>query len=80
MKYEFDAIPGGDGECFCFNVDKETYIKLLGQKAFDDEIIYQKEFAKEVECEFIEPTKFQVFPHEFFGEGKKHIKIEVVDA
>ena len=26
--YEFEAIPSGDGECFCFDVDKKTFKRL----------------------------------------------------
>lgn len=31
-KFEFDAIPSGDYESFCFAVDRETYIKIEGQE------------------------------------------------
>lgn len=30
MTLEFEGIPSGDMECFCFDVDLETYIRMNG--------------------------------------------------
>ncbi len=32
MKVEFDAIPSGDYECFCWAVDHETFIRFEGHE------------------------------------------------
>ena len=79
-KFEFTAAAGGDCECFCFFVDKETYIKFCGEQAYKDELEYLEEFNEEVSgpLSFEEPTVWKLYPHEFFKSGRKlKIKIEV---
>ena len=82
-KYEFDAVSGGDGECFCFYVDKETFIRLLGEERYNMEVEHLRSWHTEVYSEpgsepFSEPTEWPIYPHTFFNSGKSiRVKIEV---
>ena len=82
-KYEFDAISGGDGECFCFFVDKETFIRLMGVDNYYMEIEYLRSWHNEIHSEpgsdpFTEPVEWPIYPHKFFDSGKSiRVKIEV---
>jgi hypothetical protein len=76
MRYTFEAIPSGDGECFCFKVDKETYIMLLGQKAYDEEIDFQQSSAQELGLAFKKPEYMFIYPHVFFN-GIQKLKISI---
>lgn len=64
---EFEATCSGDGECFCWEVDKETYIKIKG---WDDELS---------PYDMITENLFRIYPNDIFGfsyeECKKKIKI-----
>jgi hypothetical protein len=31
-KFTFEGVPSGDCECFCWDVDRETYIRVTGMK------------------------------------------------
>lgn len=78
--YEFEGFAGGDGECFCFFVDKSTYINLCGQEEYDTELSYLKEFHNEVRPNdpFEEPQEWPIYPNKFFISGHKlKVKIEV---
>ena len=83
MIYEFNAVAGGDMECFCFFVDKETFIKLSGEDSYNAELEHLKSWYEECNREpgaepFVEPTEWPVYPHVFFNSGKNlKIKIEV---
>jgi hypothetical protein len=79
-KFEFNAKAAGDGECFCFFVDKETYIKFCGEQSYVDELNYLEESNTDVmgPLPFEEPTVWKLYPHHFFKSGSKlKIKIEV---
>jgi hypothetical protein len=78
--FEFSGVASGDGECFCFFVDKDTYIKLCGQDQYEFELSTLKEFHEECRREepFEEPQEWPVYPHKFFVSGHMlNIKIEV---
>jgi hypothetical protein len=82
-KYEFYGIPSGNGECFHFVVDKETYIRILGKDRYDMELQYQREWHNEVftgpsATPFIESSEWYIDPSIFFdGKSKLKIKIEI---
>jgi len=49
----FEGIPSGNGECFCWKVDKDTFIRFRGEDdynllvdmdALDDMFIYPEQF------------------------------------
>jgi hypothetical protein len=83
MKFEFEGIPGGNGECFHFVVDKETFIRIRGVEFYKQELEYQKLWHNEVftgpsAIPFIEPTEWFIDPSIFFdGKSKLKIKIEI---
>lgn len=86
MRYEFNAIAGGDCECFCFFVDKETYIKLCGEEDYKAQLDHLKSWHEEVYNQpgsepFQEPTEWPVYPNVFFNSKcKLKIKIEVEET
>lgn len=68
-----------DGECFCFNVNTEDYVKLFGKEKYDQEVKFQKESCQEIEMEYIERTEWYVYQNELLGLiGKdKEVKLEI---
>lgn len=82
-KIEFEAICTGDGESFCWEVDKETYLRIKGWNdelsPFDCAIIDFDENTKVI----MKSDKFRIYPNDIFGLGneknKKMIKIEWQD-
>jgi len=80
MKFEFEAYAGGDGECFAFIVNKQTFINIMGIEEYNKEMEYRKEFHKEFFSEpgsepFVEPTEWPIYPNQFF-KNRMRIKIE----
>ena len=86
--FEFVGTSSGDGECFCFSVDIETFIKLYGKAYYEEELRYRKECYDEVPSlyesrkeEYLNPTSMDVYPSKFFKSDKKlKIKIEVEEV
>jgi len=39
-KITFEGVPGGDCECFVWKVDTDNYIKVCGEKEYQDELAY----------------------------------------
>lgn len=75
---KFTAEIGGDQECFCFFVDKETFIKVMGQERYDADIAFDKESCKEIGQEFTEREKWAIYPNDLFGHfNRKTVEIEV---
>ena len=87
--FEFTGLAGGDGECFCFFVDKETYIRICGNEHYQFELEHLKSWHEEITRvnvadgnsppePFVEPIEWPIYPHEFFKSGNPlKIKIEV---
>jgi hypothetical protein len=85
----FTAEPAGDGECFCFKVSKEEYIKILGEETYNNDLKMVEEQEKEMkeECSseeykrYIEEKKnfsddYRIYPsHFFFDSYGKPVKI-----
>jgi hypothetical protein len=81
-KVEFEGICSGDGESFCWEVDKETYIRICGWD--DDSSPY-----KCIDIDFDEDLNpvmnsdiFRIYPDNIFGhsnEVKKKFCIEWED-
>jgi len=76
---KFKARISGDGECFCLIVDTETYIKLLGQERYDEEVQFQKESCKEIDMEYVERTEWCIDPGQILKliDKDKDIEIEI---
>lgn len=62
--FEFEGIPSGDYEGFCFDVDKKTFIEFDGQNPDKYNVsIHSKKL-------------FRLYPNTFF-EGSKKLKIKI---
>jgi hypothetical protein len=68
----------GDGECFCFKLNKSDFIKVMGKKRYNEEISYLKAFCRDTKSKFIEPQKFKVYPGQLLN-GVAKVKIEIDD-
>jgi len=86
--FKFSGMAGSDGECFCFFVDKETYIRICGEEYYKFELEHLKLWHEETTRNnsngnslpepFVEPTEWPIYPNEFFKSGNQlKIKIEV---
>jgi hypothetical protein len=87
--FEFTGMAGGNGECFCFFVDKETYIKICGDESYKFELEHLKSWHEEITKAhvsdgisqpepFVEPIEWPIYPNEFFKSGNLlKIKIDV---
>lgn len=78
---KFKAKLSGDGECFCFLVDKDTYIRLKGKKEYTKELKLNKEMNKEIGCNI--PFEYYIYPRDLFGYNKEtevetEVEIEVL--
>lgn len=75
-----NAKISGDGECFCFSVDTETYIKLFGREKYDEEVAFQKESCNEIGMKHEERTVWNIYPNQLLNMiGKKNeVKIEII--
>ena len=79
---EFNAICSGDGECFCWEVDKETYIKIKGwDNAFSPYDCVKLDFTEDMKP-IMKSDRFRIYPDDIFGytdegnEKKIYIKWE----
>ncbi len=69
MTFEFEGIPSGDHECFCFAVDRETFIR-----------IEEREPERPEENHF-NHGMFNLYPNALFGDKRRmRIKIEIEPA
>lgn len=70
--FEFIGVPSGDGESFCFEVDKEMFVAVTGRQP--DEYDY-------VDASYIRQKRelFRLYPNDIFGlqEEKKKLKIKI---
>jgi hypothetical protein len=80
---EFIGICTGDGECFCWEVDKATYIKIKGwdkEKAIFNcvDVNFQLDYE-----DMKESNRFRIYPDDIFGfssKNKKKISIKWEDV
>jgi hypothetical protein len=74
---KFKAKLSGDGECFCFLVDKETYIKFKGEE-YNNELKLNNEMSKEIGFDI--PFEYYIYPRDLLGYNKEaEVKIEILD-
>jgi len=72
------GIPSGDGECFCFDVTEEEYIRIKGEKYHADEVTYRKEMNDETEREiYSSDSPWRIYPNDIFGNVKEPIHVSV---
>lgn len=88
---KFRAKLGGNGECFCFKVDKETYIQIKGMERYLQDIVYLKECHEEIQRfegqteeqiqlekdKFVEPVEFEIYPSDVLGYENKDVVYEI---
>lgn len=56
-----DGVPSGDGECWCFLVDKETYESVTGRRPTEDDL---GGFAKKGS-----PYRYKLYPIDLLSDG-----------
>ena len=80
--FNFEAIPSGDYESFCFDVSKETFISFIKAKYSEE---YLNDFggieAELKNCKSVSNDgMYRLYPDDFFkGVGKLKIRIETED-
>ena len=76
-EFEFVGFNSGDGEEFCFEVDKETFIKITGREPEDFD--YANGDWDE-EGNFIPDKKssLRLYPFHLFGYSGKMVKIKLI--
>ena len=63
--YEFDGIPSGDGESFCWDVNKETYISIKGEQP--------NKFDKSESHKGL----YRIYPNDFYGFDRPKCRIKI---
>lgn len=70
-KHSFDAIPSGDYESFCFDVDKETFINIKGEE------------PDKFDRSYFNKGKYRIYPSDLLGldndTRKVHINLEITE-
>jgi len=61
-RVEFEGIPSGDCECFCWDVDHETFVRLTGRE------------PDEYEGSKFNEGKYRLYPNELWPFEKKPTK------
>jgi len=72
---EFTAINSGDQECFCWNVDIETFKRIKGREP--DVFDYVKIDRTDIDNYKPIGDKIKLYPNDIFKGEKIKIKIEV---
>lgn len=77
-EFEFVGINSGDGECFCFEVDKETFIKITGREP--ENLDYADGEWNDSDLDFVpyEDSLIRLYPYFLFGEFGKKVKVKLV--
>lgn len=64
--HEFEGIPSGDSECFCFYVARDTFVKIMGHEP--DEYDSHQVGSNEL---------FSLYPDDLFKHTHNKFKITV---
>ena len=73
MKIQFEGVPSGDGECFCWEVDEETYKQIEGEASWK----LEKELKKDMKDTYGDETPWRLYPGTIFRGNKKQ-KITII--
>lgn len=77
---KFRGTNSGDGEAFCFDVDRETFINVT-QREPEDWDNYQSGGFVEQDggLKFIpdDPDKCRLYPYDLFGDSDKQVEVEI---
>lgn len=63
--YEFEGIPSGDCESFCWDVNKETYVKIKNKQP--------DRFDKSKSNKGL----YRIYPDDFYGFDKPNCKMKI---
>lgn len=68
--FEFIGVPSGDGESFCFEVDREMFLTVTGRQP--DEGDY-------VDASYVKQKRelFRLYPNDIFEESGKKLKVKI---
>lgn len=63
--FKFEGIPSGDMESFCWDVDKETYVRIKGKEPgkFDKSVSHK--------------DMYKIYPDDFYGFDKPKCKMTI---
>lgn len=76
---KFVAVNSGDGESFCFNVDRKTFIDVTGREPedldfqsgnftyIDDELVFKAD----------DEDKCRLYSNDIFGDSNKEIEVDI---
>lgn len=62
---EFEGIPSGDYECFCFAVDRETFVRVNGTE------------PNEYDGNHFHEGLYSLYPNALFGRSETKIQVKV---
>ena len=71
----FEGIPGGDSECFCWEVDEETYKRFEGERGWRIEKELRESYRVDGMIEEAE-APWRLYPDDIFVDNKK-VKITI---
>jgi hypothetical protein len=63
---QFSGIVSGDGESFCFDVDRETFVRITGNE------------PNEFDISCYNNSLFRLYPNDIFGYNHKKVRIHVI--
>lgn len=75
---EFEFIKSGDYEAFCFDVDKETYLKLRKNHGYEND----SNFEDYADKSFFNKEMYRIYPDDLFrsnftGRKKKKFRVKI---
>lgn len=77
---KFRGTNSGDGEAFCFDVNRETFVRIVGREPEDWDDYQSGDFVEQDgELRFIpdDPDKCKVYPYDLFGDSDKQVEVEI---
>ncbi len=74
--YQFEGKPSGDGECFCFEVDVETYKAICGLEDYYSTKSYREVWAEENGTPYPDEP-WRIYPGKLFGNKWKKLRITI---
>ncbi len=74
---EFIGITSGDGECFIFKVDSDTYKKVTGDKPADWDNA-NMEWDEKLKAYIPVGDLYQLYPENIFGAFGQKLKVKII--
>lgn len=79
-EFKFTAVNSGDGESFCFEVDRETFRKVMKRDPEDFMDYVKGEFIDAEDGTTFKPENenaLRIYPDSLFGGFKEKVKIKI---